>query len=228
MKSTTNEILKYLKTLRNKNNLKGMARYGINTSNAFGVNIPILRNVAKEHKKNHELALELWDTAFHEARLLAVFIDNPEKVTNSQMEKWVKDFNSWDLCDQCCSNLFDKTPFAYEKALKWSKSKHEFVKRAGFVMMATLSVHDKKVEDNEFIKFLKIIENEAKDDRNFVKKAVNWALRQIGKRNLMLHKYALSSAKKIYQQPYKSSKWIASDAIRELMNDKIISRIKSK
>ena len=144
------------------------------------------------------------------------------------METWVKDFDSWDVCDQVCSNLFDKTPFAYRKAIEWSKREEEFVKRAGFVLMATLSVHDKKADNKKFEQFFPIIKRESNDNRNFVKKAVNWALRQIGKRNLSLNKKAIKTAKEIQKMDSKSARWIASDALRELTSEKIQKRLKSK
>ena len=214
--NTINEIINILGPLSKPENLEGMQRYGIRFEKAYGINIPVLRNLAKKYKPNHELALELWETKIHELQLLAIFIDDYKKVDKSQMNKWVKDFASWDICDQCCSNLFGKTPFAYEKAFQWSKSKKEFIKRAGFVLPIAISVHDKKMEDEKFIKFFPMIEREANDERNFVRKAVNWLLRQIGKRNLNLNKKAIRLAEKIKMQNSKSAKWIASDAIREL------------
>ena len=174
-----------------------MARFGIYSNNTYGVSIPTLRKTAKDTGKNHALALKLWSSGIHEARLLAGMIDSPEDVTEEQMESWVKDFNSWDVCDQVCSNLFDKTGFAYKKAVEWSKRDEEFVKRAGFVLMAALAVHDKSAKDKAFVKFLPIIKRESVDSRNFVKKAVNWALRQIGKRNTYLNKEAIKTAKDI-------------------------------
>ena len=222
------EIIEVLKREENPQNLAGMARYGINTERAFGINLPTLRALAKRIGKNHELALELWKTGYHDARLLAAFIDEPGKVTIPQMNEWVKDFNSWDICDQTCSNLFDKTPFAYELAHSWSKEGLEYVKRAGFVMMAALAVHDKKSPDEKLLQFLPAIEQESADDRNFVKKAVNWALRQIGKRSWFLHEHAEITAQKIAQRNSKSACWIASDALRELHDPKITARIKGK
>jgi len=218
MSKKVKEILQDLKSRRNPANVEGMMRYGIKAENAYGVNIPYLRNIAKKLRYNHSLAIELWETGKHEAQILALLIDNPEEVSEEQMEKWVSQINSWDICDGCCSNLFDKTPFAYRKAVEWSRRKEEFVKRAGFVLMATLSVHDKKADDKKFLRFFPLIEREAKDERNFVRKAVNWALRQIGKRNLFLQKEAIKLAEKIHKQEYKSSKWIAADALRELKN----------
>jgi len=152
-------------------------------------------------------------------------IEEPEKVTGSQMERWVKDFNSWDLCDQCCSNLFDRTRFAHEKAMEWSGREEEFVKRAGFALMACLAVHDKNATDGEFVKFMPVIKRESEDPRNFVKKAVNWALRQIGKRNLALNSVAIQTALEIQTMDSRSARWIASDALRELTSEKIQKKL---
>ncbi len=218
------EILKQLASLSDPEAAAGMARFGINPNNTYGVSIPNLRKIAKEEGKSHLLAQQLWSSGIHEARILASMIDIPEDVTEEQMENWVNDFDSWDVCDQCCSNLFDKTVFAYQKAVEWSKRDQEFVKRAGFVLMAVLAVHDKKAKDDEFLKFLPIIKRESADDRNFVKKSVNWALRQIGKRNLTLNKKAIETAKEIQKIDSKSSKWIASDAIRESTGEMIQKR----
>jgi len=222
------EIIDIFRKEENHQNLAGMARYGINTEKAFGINLPTLRALAKRIGKNHELALGLWKTGYHEVRMLAAFIDEPGKVTIRQMNEWVRDFNSWDICDQTCSNLFDKTPFAYEMAHSWSKENPEYIKRAGFVMMAALAVHDKKSPDEKLLQFLPVIERESTDDRNFVKKAVNWALRQIGKRSWFLHEHAVFTAQKIAEQGSKSAQWIASDALRELNDPKTFARIKSK
>ncbi|MBI5358996.1 MAG: DNA alkylation repair protein [Planctomycetes bacterium] len=210
------KIVAELKAHANPKNVAGMARYGINPHNTLGVSIPFLRGLAKKIGKNHALALELWDSGIHEARILAGMIDGPSLVTSAQMDRWAGEFDSWDVCDQVCSNLFDKTPFAYEKAVKWSKSKKEFVKRAGYVMMAALSVHDKRANDEKFIGFFPLITAGALDERNFVKKAVNWAVRQIGKRNRNLNKKAIALAKKIQKLDSKSARWIAADALREL------------
>jgi 3-methyladenine DNA glycosylase AlkD len=224
MTNTVKEVLSYFKSLENHANIEGMKRYGIAANKAFGVNIPVIRKLAKELKYNHRLAQELWDTKIHEARILAFLIDDPKDVTIEQMERWVSEINSWDICDGCMSNLFDKTFFAYQKAIEWSKRKEEFVKRSGFVLMATLAVHDKKAENSAFENFFPLIEKEAWDDRNFVKKAINWALRQIGKRNPYLYKQAIRVAERIQKQEYKSAKWIAVDALREFKSEKVYVR----
>lgn len=219
------EILKQLKSLSNPEAVAGMARFGINPKNTYGVSIPNLRKMAKQIGRNHLLAQQLWASGIHEARILATMIDIPEMVTEEQMESWVKDFDSWDVCDQCCGNLFDKTKFAYQKVAQWSERWEEFIKRAGFVLMAELAVHNKEISDREFMKFLPIIRREASDSRNFVKKAVNWALRQIGKRNLNSNKMAIETAEEILEIDSKTAKWIASDALRELTNEKIQKRL---
>ena len=213
-------ILNELRSLAHPENLPGMARYGINTSNALGVSIPNLRKMAKSIGKDHPLARRLWSTGIHEARILAAMIEDPVKVTSAQMGRWARAFNSWDLCDQVCSNLFDKTPLAYEKAHEWSAREETFVKRAGFTLMACLAVHDKSAPLKKLAEFLPLIEREAADERNYVKKAVNWALRQIGKRNRSLNRKAVAAAGRIAKTDSKSARWIASDALRELTSDK--------
>jgi 3-methyladenine DNA glycosylase AlkD len=212
----TEEILEQLQSWGREENRAGMARFGIQTDHAFGVPMPMLRAYAKTLGKDHELAGVLWQTGVHEARILATLVAESNQVTEAQMEAWVHDFDSWDVCDQCCSNLFDKTPFAFGKAVVWSSQQETFVKRAGFVLMATLAVHRKKVSDAAFRPFFALIEREAWDERNFVKKAVNWALRQIGKRSPTLCTEAIAVAGRILQQSYPSARWIARDALREL------------
>ena len=223
-----NDILKKLKSLSDPKAVEGMARYGINLENTYGVSIPNLRKMAKEIGIDHSLAQKLWTSNIHEARILASMIDEPEMVTEEQMESWVKDFDSWDVCDQCCMNLFDKTEFAYHKAVEWSSNDKEFVKRDGFVLMACLAFHDKKADDKQFEGFLPIIKIEAIDKRNFVKKAVNWALRQIGKRNLTLNRKATETAREIQKMDSTSARWIASDAIRELTSEAVQGRLGKK
>lgn len=221
-----NDVLKRLKSHSNPEAVKGMARFGINPNNTYGVSIPTLRKIARELGRNHSLSLELWESGIHEARILASMIDIPEKVTATQMDKWVRDFDSWDVCDQSCSNLFDKTKAAYQKAVEWSLRHEEFTKRAGFALMAALAFHDKKAPNAKFLKFLKAITREATDERNFVRKAVNWALRQIGKRNPELNRAAVRTAKQIRKMPSKSARWIASDALRELTSTSVQKRLR--
>ncbi len=221
-----NEALKKLKSLSCPKNVEGMARFGINPKNTLGVPVPDLRKMAKEIGKDHSLALQLWGSKIHEAKILASMIDDSKLVTEKQMEKWVKDFDSWDVCDQTCMNLFDKTVFAYKKAIEWTKSPKEFIKRAGFSLMACLSWHDKKTNNKEFLKFFPVIKKESVDERNFVKKAVNWALRQIGKRNSKLNKEAIKLAGEIQKINSKSAKWVAKDALRELQSPEVKKRLR--
>jgi 3-methyladenine DNA glycosylase AlkD len=222
------EVVDRLKAHSNSAAIEGMARFGINPKNTLGVSIPVIRKIAEEIGEDHHLALELWGSRIHEAKMLAGMIDDPKQVTARQMEKWAKGFDSWDVCDQVCSNLFDKTPFAHQKAVEWSARKEEFVKRAGFVLMATLAVHDKTASNSQFQRFLPIIERESTDERNFVRKAVNWALRQIGKRNITLNALAVKTAKKIQMKNSRSARWIATDAIRELTGTAVQKKLLRK
>jgi 3-methyladenine DNA glycosylase AlkD len=222
------EILDKLKARSNPENVAGMARYGINPENTYGVSIPTLRAMAKEVGRNHTLALLLWNSGIHEARILASLVDNPKEVTEEQMEIWIKDFDSWDVCDQCIANLFAKTPFAYQKAVEWSSREEEFVKRASFAMMTRVVHPSQKTSVNQVAELLSIIKREAGDDRNFVKKAVNWALRHIGKQNLQYNKLALATAKEIQKLDSPSAKWIAADAIIELTGDVVQQRLRKK
>jgi 3-methyladenine DNA glycosylase AlkD len=222
------EILRRLKSHSNPEAVKGMARFGINPRNTYGVSIPVLRALAKEIGKNHALAQKLWNSGMHEARILASMIDVPDRVTKAQMERWVKDFDSWDVCDQCCSNLFDKTKTAFEEAYGWSSRREEFVKRAGFALMAVLVSHDTEAPNANFLKCLNAIEKEADDERNFVRKAVNWALRGIGKRNLPLNKAAIRTAKAIHKMNSRAARWIASDALRELLSEPVQKTLREK
>ena len=214
---TSKKIVKILKSHANPVNVAGMARYGICSKNSLGVSIPSLRQLAKQIGMNHALALELWQTGIHEAQILAALLGDPKQMTARQMESWVRDFDSWDVCDQVCSNLFDKTSWSRSKAVVWTERHAEFIKRAGFVLMAALAVHDKQASDRLFLEFLPLIEREAHDERNFVRKAVNWALRQIGKRNKRLRRAAIAAARRIQRQNSKSARWIAADALRELL-----------
>ncbi|MEK6321442.1 MAG: DNA alkylation repair protein [Acidobacteriota bacterium] len=220
------DVLESLRSLSNPEAVSSMERFGIKADKAFGVSVPALRKLAKSIGTDHKLAQELWDSGHHEARELATMIADPKQVTEELMEAWVKDIDSWDVCDHCCGNLWDKTPFAYRKTREWSGRREEFVKRAAFSLMAALAVHDKAAGDDAFIKFLPIIKRESRDERNFVKKAVNWALRQIGKRNRSLNRKAIETAREIQKLNSTSARWIAADALRELTNDKVQSRMR--
>jgi 3-methyladenine DNA glycosylase AlkD len=214
------QVIDSLDALANPANVAGMVRYGISPTGTLGVPMPVLRKMAKEIGRRRDLADGLWRSAIHEARILAALIDDPKKVTDEQMERWVLDIDSWDICDQLCGNLFSRTTLAYDKAAAWSGRPETFVKRAGFVLMACLAVHDKKADDALFVGYLSLIVREAGDDRNFVKKAVNWALRQIGKRNPVLNRLSVETAREIQKMNAKSARWIAADALRELTDEK--------
>ncbi|MFH1399569.1 MAG: DNA alkylation repair protein [Candidatus Woesearchaeota archaeon] len=219
------EVIKRLQKMANPKNVEGMARFGISTNNTLGISIPFLRDMVKEIGRDHKLALELWDSGIHEARMLACFVDEVDKVTEKQMDEWVAGFDSWDICDQCCSNLFDRTPFVHKKILQWVKDEREFMRRAGFVLIAAAAVHRKEWQDEDFLKYFPLMKEYATDERNYVRKAVNWALRQVGKRNLSLNKKAIEVAKEIKNINSKSARWIAADALRELEGDKLVKRL---
>lgn len=221
-------ILDKLHALADKSNLPGMARFGIEIDKRLGIAVPQLRKFAKETGKDHQLALALWETGIPETRLLASMVADPARVTNEQMDAWVRDFNSWDICDSVCGNLFDKTPFAWEKIDEWAADESEFVRRAGFVMIACLASHDKIAPDGAFTALFPIITAGVKDPRNFVRKAVNWAIRGIGKRNLALNKVAISLSEEILSIDDKTARWIARDALRELRGEKVQERLRKK
>jgi 3-methyladenine DNA glycosylase AlkD len=221
-------ILRRLLQMRNQENVQGMERFGIHSNNMLGIQVKDLRDLAKEIGKTHTTAKKLWESDIHEARILASMVDAPEDVTIQQMETWAAGFDSWGVCDQVCNNLFKKTPHARKKALEWSCRQEEFIKRAGFTLMACLAVSDKKANDAEFERFLQLIQKAATDERTYVKKAVNWALRQIGKRNTNLNKKAKTTAGKIAKINSKPARWIASDALRELNRAKVKKRLGKK
>jgi len=223
--ATALEIVAILQSMANPHNVAGMARFGISINNTLGVSVPQMRKLAAGIKKDHTLALQLWETGIHEARIVATMIDAPKLVTPEQMESWAKDFDSWDVCDQACMGLFSHTPLGIEKARQWSERKEEFVKRAGFALMASLALGKKEASEEQLAAFLSDIEREAGDERNFVKKAVNWALRQIGKKNPCLNKLAVETAERIRKQDSKSARWIAADALRELTGEAVRVRL---
>jgi 3-methyladenine DNA glycosylase AlkD len=205
-----------------------MARFGIVGKGRLGVSIPSLRKLARSIGKDHSLANKLWMTRIPDAMILAAFIGEPEKLTKEEMDTWVKTITSWDVCDQVCSNLFDRSPHAWTRIHPWASHDREFVKRAAYVLIASLALHDREAPDARFMALLPLIRRGATDEHNYVRKAVNWALRHIGKRNDRLHKEALAEARVIRQLPSPSARWIAADAIRELENPKTIARIRAR
>lgn len=219
-------IIDELKRREDPASRENMARFGIRTDRALGgTSLWDLRKMAKGIRTDHEIALALWATGIHEARILATLVEDPDRVTEGQMEEWVGDLDSWDICDQCCSNVFSFTPLGWKKALEWSVREEEFVKRAGFALMAALAVHDKTASDEQFDPFLVAIEGGASDPRNFVRKAVNWALRQIGKRNQALNAAAIATAERIRDGGSRTARWVSADALRELRSEAVQVRL---
>ena len=226
--SSTQEILTKLKSKAKPDNLPGMARYGINTEKRLGVQIPELRQLAKETGKNHQIALELWQTGIAEARILAAMTDEPEKVTEQQMENWVKDINSWDIDDQITMNLFEKTPLSWKKITDWSQRPEEFVRRTAYSLLACLAWHNKTATDQQFTQLFPVIASGATDERKSIQKAISWALRTIGKRNPQLNRAAIQLAQEIQQTNTKPARWIANDVTRELQSQSVQNRLQNK
>jgi len=223
---SVDEVLKQLESKSRPDQLEGMARYGMNVQHRYGVSIPELRKMAKAIGKHHKLACDLWKTGMAEARILAAMIDDPAVLDEKQMEDWVKDIDSWDVGDQVCANLFEKSSLAWRKVDEWSMRKEEFVKRTAFGLLACLAWHDKKAEDSKFLDLFPVFTRGATDERNSVKKAASWALRNIGKRNLKLNEAALKEAKNLRSLNSKSARWVASDVMRELESEAVKKRLK--
>jgi 3-methyladenine DNA glycosylase AlkD len=225
---TKEAVLRELKGLADPKVRAKMAYFGVHVPKAYGVSSPVLHKFAKHIGKDHRLAQELWTTGIHEARILATFIGEPERITAAEMERWACDFNSWDIVDAACCYLYAHTKFAWKKAAEWSRRSEEFEKRAGFSLVAYLSYKDKVASDARFLQFLRVIEREAHDERNFGRKAVNWTLRNIGKRNLRLNREAIQAAERIRKQDSRAARWIAADALRELRSDAVQARLRRK
>jgi 3-methyladenine DNA glycosylase AlkD len=223
---TYDDVLTELRSRANPANVAGMARYGISSNQTLGVSMPEVRKLARQIGRDHALARDLWVSGIHEARILAALVDELDCVTPAQMDVWVADFDSWDVCDQVCGNLFDRTPYAFDKVTEWSTREEEFVRRAAFALLAELAVHDKRASDERFLACFPLIVTAATDDRNYVKKAVNWALRQIGKRNPTLNTHAIDLAREIQQLDSRAARWIASDALRELTSDVVQAKLR--
>jgi 3-methyladenine DNA glycosylase AlkD len=219
------EIIDRLESLSKPENIEGMARFGITPDKTYAVKIPQLRKIAKETGKNHELACKLWKLDFRETKILACMIDDPIMVSSRQLDEWVMEFDYWEICDQCCMNLFRKTDFAYDKIFEWGEHEEEFVKRAAFSLLAVLAVHDKMQPDEQFEQYFPLIISASTDNRNFVKKAVNWALRSIGKKNRKLNASSIHIAEEILDINTKSSKWIAKNALLELKSEKVRKKL---
>jgi 3-methyladenine DNA glycosylase AlkD len=225
---TNAQVLRELKNLADPKVREKMAYFGVKVPNAHGISAPVLHALARRIGKNHKLAEKIWATGVHEARILATLIGEPSKVTSAQMERWVRDFNSWDVVDAACCYLYAQAAPAWVKVNQWSRRRKEFEKRAAFSLAAYLSYKNKTAADARFERFLRVIEREAWDERNFVRKAVNWALRNIGKRNLRLNRAAIQSAERIRRQGSRAARWIAADALRELRSDAVQARLRRR
>jgi 3-methyladenine DNA glycosylase AlkD len=221
-------VLGELKRLADPKVRAKMAYFGVNVPKAHGISAPVLNKLAKHIGQDHRLAQQLWATGIHEARILATLIGESEKVTAAEMDRWVRDFDSWDVVDAACCYLYAHTEFAWKKAAAWSRRDAEFEKRAAFSLVAYLSYKDRAAPDSRFVQFLRVIERESHDERNFVKKAVNWTLRNIGKRNVRLNREAIRAAERIRRQDSRSARWIAADALRELRSDAVQARLRRK
>ena len=221
-------VIASLQRITSKKVRDGMARFAIPSDKAFGVSVGTLRDMGKKLGRSHELAEALWETGWYEARMMAAFMDEPERVTPAQMDRWCREFDSWAICDTVCFHLFDRTPHAWKKVVKWSSHKGKFVKRAAFALLASLVCHDKQADDELFAGGLLLVEKAATDERNFVKKGVNWALRCIGKRNLALHAAAVGVAERLAAMPNPAARWVGKDALRELTSGSVTRRLAGK
>jgi len=223
--ATVADVLSKLQAKANSKNVEGMAKFGMSVKGRLGVSVPEMRKLAKEVGRDHRLAQSLWKTGIAEAQIVAALIDDPAAVTSTQMDRWVKDFDSWDVCDQACLSLFDKSPLAWQKIPEWAEREEEFVKRAAFALVAGLAWHDKLASDQRFVDLFPILMKGADDDRNYVKKAVSWAIRNIGKRNRKLNRAARKLAKDIQRIDSKASRWVSADALRELQSEAVQRRL---
>jgi 3-methyladenine DNA glycosylase AlkD len=225
---TVRTALAWLERRGSARNRAGMARFGITARKAYGVSSATMAPLVKRLGRNHDLALALWETGWLEARILATFVAEPARLTAAEMDRWCRDFDNWAVCDSTCLHLFSRTSLAWRKVETWSRRRDEFVRRAGFALLASLAVHDKAAPDDRFMRLLPIIESTARDERNFVRKAVNWALRQIGKRNLVLNAAAVVVARRLVAAPDASSRWVGKDALRELTGEKTLHRLRKR
>ena len=222
------EIISYFEKHQSEKARKGMEKFKVGCKDKYGISMPILRKLSKRIGKNHQLALKLWKHGYHESRILSTLIEEPDKIDEKQLDKWVNDFDTWDIVDQACVNLFINMPLAISKINEWAESDEEFVKRTAFSLIATLAVHKKNEDDEYFEKYFELIKDNCDDDKNFVKKAVNWALRSIGKKNKNLNKKAIEVAYEILEMDSKCAKWIARDAIKELESEEVQNRLAGK
>lgn len=227
-KPSSAAIINRLRKIATKHTLEGMTRYGIPNDRAFGVSVKDLQIEARKIGRNHTLALDLWKTGWYEARMLATFLDEPERVTPAQMDKWCRDFDSWAICDTACFHLFDRTPHAFKKIAQWATRKEEFVRRAAFALLASVALHNKKLNDDVFLECIPLMEAASRDERNFVKKGVSWALRGIGRRNKVLHQASSALAHKLAASEHPTERWVGKDVLRDITRPMVLKRIQGK
>ena len=225
---TVPEVIAWLKKTGSPKAAAGLSRYGLPTTNAYGVSVAELRRYARTVGTDHELAMALWKSGSLDARILASFLADPEQLTLAQMRAWCRDFDNWGTTDTACFALFDRSPLAWKVVTPWVRQRGEFQKRAGFVMMACLAAHDKTARDSAFLKFFPMIERGASDDRNFVKKGVSWALRHIGHRNAALHAMAVKTATKLSRSEHPTERWIGKDALRDITRPLVLTKVRAK
>ncbi len=204
-----------------------MARYGIPSDNALGVAVSDIKTLGKLLGRSHDLAAALWETGIYEARMLTSFVDEPERVTAAQMDRWCRDFDSWAIVDTLCFHLFDRSPHAWAKVESWSDRRDEFGKRAAFALLACLALHDRHTDDDPFLEGLRLVEQASVDDRNFVKKGVNWALRAVGERNARLNAAAVEVARRLAESSNATPRWIGKVALRQLASPAVQKRLAS-
>ena len=219
------EIIKKFESLRNEENIRGQERFGIKSSKSYGIRMPEIRKIAKEVGHNHNIAVQLWNQGYHESKILAFMVEEKDKFTEEQLDSWIKDFDSWDVVDQACINFLRHVDFAINKIPEWAESDEEFIKRTAFSLIAVLAVHEKEESDDYFRKYYPLIKDASCDNRNFVKKSVNWAIRQIGKRNLVLNREAIDLSNEILENNCKASRWIGKNALKELQSEKVQSKL---
>ena len=225
MTAQAKDVVAWLERTGTRRTVEGMARYGLPSDRAFGVPVGVMQAEAKRIGRDHALAEALWKTGWFEARMMSAFVGEPARLTTATMNAWARDFGDWGITDTVCLHLFDRTPLAWGRVGPWARSRHEFVKRAAFALLAGLSLHDKEADDDRFLAVLPLVERAAADDRNFVKKGVNWALRTVGRRNRALNAACVAVARRLAARDEPAPRWVGKDALRELTSEKVRSRL---
>ena len=226
VKDEVADIVGWLQRNGTKSTRDGMARYAIPSDKAFGVSVGVMQKYAKQLGKNHDVAIALWETGWYESRMTAAFLGEPDRLTATEMDRWCRDFDNWAVVDHACFHLFDKSPHAWKKVTAWSKQRGEFQKRAAYALLASLALHDKQAPDPKFLGTLRLIERDATDERNFVKKGISWALRLIGRRNQALNTASVALSRRLVESPDAAARWIGRGALRELTSELVLRKLK--